>query len=441
MREPDQGIDWNALVLSIHEGDCILMIGPDAITESINGRSISLMQLFSNELISQLPGDHSELASLNQAQVAQVFKNLRDSRDLRSAARDFFGKRVDSTTPSLRALATLPFRLVIDTTPLRLMENAFKDAGKVPQDDWYHKNEPARHLTEEFNDKEPLVYHVFGSIKDLKSLVLAENDLVDLLVSVIKGNPSLPVRLLNAFSAESSMLFLGFGVRHLLLRILLHVLNSGRSTNRSFAIERFDDDVGRRAVEQVKLLFQQGRRIDFIDMELDQFTAQLCDRYLAYQDSSTLSPESVGKTATEPLVFISYCHEDKREAEDLQEGLEKRDIKVWRDAGNLRAGEDWDRTITQVIERDINYFLLLHSKTFVKTTETEGYVINELKCALNRAKRIFKGIFIIPVRMDDAQIVPDLSKFHIIDVRTQAGREQLATDIKRDFDTRKKTVT
>jgi hypothetical protein len=319
------------------------------------------------------------------------------------------------------------------------MERAFSDAGTLPIEDWYHKNGPVRALSEEFNDKRPLVYHVFGSMKDLKSLVLAENDFVDLLVSVISRNPPLPPQLLNAFSSESSMLFLGFGVRHLLLRILLHVLNSGRSTNRSFALERFDDDLGRRAVERAKLLFQHGPRIDFIDMELDQFTAQLCGRYRAYQEALALSPEGVGKTTIKPLAFISYCHENAREAEHLRQGLEERGIKVWWDVGNLRAGETWDRTLEQVIDRDINYFVLLHSKTFAETTE--GYVIKEFNLALERATRIRNVVFIIPVQTDDEPIVSELSKFHAIDLRTQAGLEQLTRDIKRDFETRRKTVT
>ena len=89
------------------------------------------------------------------------------------------------------------------------MECAFSDVGKPPVEAWYHKNGPVQDLREDFSDQKPLVYHVFGSMKDLKSLVLAENDFVDLLVSVIKGNPGLPERLFNAFSAECSMLFLG----------------------------------------------------------------------------------------------------------------------------------------------------------------------------------------------------------------------------------------
>lgn len=442
MYKPDQDVDWNALVLSIHNSECILMIGPDAITESIGGRPVSIMQLFSEELINQLPpDDHLKSAYLTPAQVAQVFKHRKDSWALRSTAQEFFGRRIDSTTPFLKALATLPFRLVIDTTPLRQMELAFFDAGKPFIEEWYHKKGQVRKIEGKFDDKRPLVYHIFGSMKDIKSLVLAENDFVDLIVSVTSGNPPLPTELLNTFTSECSMLFLGFGVRHLLLRILLHVLNSGKSMNRSFAIERFNDDLGDRAVEGVKLLFQHGQRIDFIDIGLDRFTDQLCNRYRTCLESLP-SPECIEKEAKEPLVFISYRHENAIHADQLRKRLKELGIKVWRDVDNLRAGENWDQTIKQVIDR-VDYFMLLLTKALFETWE--GYVIKEINFALNRQIGRM-GTFIVPVWIDDYRPEDDdkiwslIKPFTTIDVRIQSNLEKLATEIKRDLETKKKTV-
>jgi TIR domain/SIR2-like domain len=432
-------VEWDALVLSIHEGDCILMIGPDAITESVEGRDVSLMSLFSSELRRQLPFDQSGYEPLSPSQVAQVFKDFRDPRSLRSVAHDFFGQRRDLTARPLTNLAALPFKLVIDTTPLNQMEQAFLEAGKRPIEEWY-KNETPRPLDADFNSNRPLVYHIFGSTRDLKSLVLAENDFVDLLVCVISGNPRLPDRLLNSFSPDSCMLFLGFGVRHLSLRILLHVLNNGRTRNRSFALERFEDDIEHLSVEGAKLFFQQGQRIDFVDMELGDFTLELRHRYEEYEASQAGSPQGVGgKSSRAPLAFLSYCREDEAEAKRVSTRLEKLGVKIWVDVDQIRAGQRWDPQIERVIKRDVDYFIVLNSTTLARTSE--GYVNRELKLALDR-ETTFRGVsFVCPVQVDETPLLEELEKFHRIDGKTDAGLEQLAKHLRRDFEERKKTIS
>lgn len=443
MLEPNQDIDWNALVMSLHHRECILMIGPDAITESVGDRSVSIMRLFSDELIDKLsPDEDLKSAYLNPAQVAQVFKQRMNSCwALRSTAQEFFKGRIESTTPSLKKLATLPFRLVIDTTPLRQMELAFIEARKPFVEKWYKKKAPPQDIEEPFDDERPLVYHIFGSMNDPQSMVLAEDEFVDLIFSFTKGDPSLPPTILNSFSSECSMLFIGFGVRHLLLRILLHVLNSGRSTDRSFALERFNDDLGDRTVKGVKLLFKYGQRIDFLDMELDTFVDRLCAQYQNCLRAYGLSPECVEKTVQQPKIFISYRHEDKTIAEHLRKQLEELGIDVWQDVDRLRAGENWDQTIKQVIH-SVDFFVLLLSRALFETTE--GFVIKELNQALDRKTGIL-GTFIMPVWIDDYRPAEDhsllfkLKGYHISDVRTQESIEKLASSIRRNHQTNKKT--
>ena len=441
MSESQQFIPWDELILSIFGGDCILMLGPDAITESIGGRNVSLMRRFSDELCRQLPSDQPVYAHLSPAQVAQVFKDSRDPLTLRFAAEKFFGPRRDTTSPPLRDLAELPFKLVIDTTPLNQMEHAFEDAGKPPIEDWYHRNDKERPLDSDFTISNPFVYHIFGSTKDLKSLVLAESDFIDLLVSTISGNPKLPNRLLNAFSfssTDASMLFLGFGVRHLLLRILLYVLNSWRWKNRSFALERFEESLDLLSVAGTKLFFQpKEHHIDFIDMELGDFTRELRERYVAYEKSHPMTPQAGLKSSQVPLVFLSYCHEDMAAAERIRAALERREINVWIDYENLRVGERWSPAIERVIH-DVNYFVVLNSKTLA--AKQEGYVINEIHFALKREQGIRVRSFVCPVQIDEADLLLEFKEFHRIDVRTEAGLDQLSTHLKREYQQLKKTI-
>lgn len=442
MHEPNQLIDWDALALSVNMGDCILMIGPDAIMDSSGSQPISIMQSFSNELIKSLPkADQEKTVYLEPAQVGQIFKNRHGLLKFRSAAQKFFNDRIESSTPFLKTLASLPFQLVIDTTPLRHMEMAFEKVGKTPLEDWYHKGEPPRKLNENFNASNPLVYHLFGSINDLKSLSLTENDFVDLVVSVVSGDPPLPTRILSEFSSECSMLFVGFGVPHFLLRILLHSLKSEKTT--IFALERFEDRLNDQSIEGFKLFFKYGQRVDYIDMELEQFAQQLSIQCNNCIPTNHAQSRYRGHSAKPPFVFISYCHKDEEYAKFIKEWLEKQGILVWRDKENLRAGEDWNQAIRQLVQK-VDYFVLLLSKTLYHTKE--GYVIKEINCAMDRKEGMVEE-FIIPASIDsydveDANRVIDKVKkeHHIIDVKEKAGLERLSTDIKRCYQTKLKTV-
>src|ERR1043166_3248054 len=109
--------DWNTLVLSIIQGDCILMLGPDAITEQVDGASVPLMQLFAQHLRNKLPAEMPLPEQYSLTQVAQTFKNYFGAYDLRVATEEFFQHRRTLQNQSLEDLAALPFKLVVNTIP------------------------------------------------------------------------------------------------------------------------------------------------------------------------------------------------------------------------------------------------------------------------------------------------------------------------------------
>jgi hypothetical protein len=60
-------------------------------------------------------------------------------------------------------------------------------------------------------------------------------------------------------------------------------------------------------------------------------------------------------------VFLSYAREDTGIANDIERGLEKHGLSVWRDVHALRAGEDWKTAIDHAIN-NADFFLLLQSE-------------------------------------------------------------------------------
>lgn len=433
-RQPS--VDWDSLILSIHEGDCILMIGPDAVTEPDDGTEAAIMRLFGRELCRDLNACEA-YGALTVPQVAQIYRDQKGPVGLLAAARSFFMSRRGRTTEPLQRLAKLPFKVVIDATPLNQMESAFLLAHKNATEDWYHKRESSRPLGD-FSVERPLVYHIFGSTGSLKSLVLAENDLIDLLVSICSGNPKLPDNLVTAISKDySCMLFLGFGVRHLSLRVLLHVLSGqkGSEGKHSFALEVFED-VDRRAADGAKLFFKQRRQIDYVDMELGEFTAQLLEKYEAFARGRAGQPEPAIKLSQAPIVFLSYCREDGAQAARVRTGLEARGIRVWMDSSEILAGQDWDTQIKAAIEK-VDFFLVLNSATLLGTYE--GYVNTELKLALARGTSIM-GAFVCPLKIDESDLRGDLKHSHAIPVTSDDGLDQLANHLERNLQIKKKVT-
>ena len=68
----------------------------------------------------------------------------------------------------------------------------------------------------------PLLYRLFGDPKEPGSMVLTENDLLDFLICMVVQRPQLPNGLLVALRQNArTFLFLGFGIRHWHLRVLL----------------------------------------------------------------------------------------------------------------------------------------------------------------------------------------------------------------------------
>jgi hypothetical protein len=414
------------------------MLGPDAITEEVDGNSVSLMQLFVQHLRDKLPDAMTLPDQCNLAQVAQAFKNRFGVNYLRVMTEDFFRPGGRRHCQTLVDLAALPFKLVVSTVPGKQMEEAFHSySTKTPACDWYHFNGPRQDMVHEGTSDKPLVYHLYGCIDELKSLVLAEDDLLDFLVNVISGNPPLPNNIRSAFkSKDNCFLFLGFGFKYWYLRILLHVLYKGGRDNHSFALEDFDISVDPFTVERTKLFFQEGHKIYFFDMQLGDFAVALRRRVETRQRGQAQEQEPK-LTADAPKVFLCHASEDKAYAQALYERLGKSGIRPWLDVKNIRGGADWDHEIKRTIDNEIDYFIVLQSKALLE--KFKGYVNKELRVALERQDYFRRdSSFIIPTFIEACGRLQELERLQCIDLTKPDGFEALVSAIERDYQIRKK---
>jgi len=106
-------------------------------------------------------------------------------------------------------------------------------------------------------------------------------------------------------------------------------------------------------------------------------------------------------------VFISYVRENKRAVDRLQNALEAKGIRVWRDTADLWPGEDWRQKIKTAIVNDALVFIACFSRQ--SNAREVSYQNEELTLAIDqlRLRRPDKP-WLIPVRLDNCE-VPDLS--------------------------------
>ena len=301
-------------------------------------------------------------------------------------------------------IASLPFPLVVTTDHGTRLADALRASGKRVEVERYHfrgANPPVAFAND---PAAPLVYHLRGVVSEPPSLVLTERDVLELLERVVAQRPGLP----DAVAAhlqkrDTTFLFLGVGLRHEYLRVLLHALKINRD-DRSLAVEPGAPDAGH---PSDTVLFYERGKITLYDAPIGQFVDDLLGRFQASGGAAVEAAAS--PAAARPRVFISYASEDAARAKRLFDGLEQAGFDTWLDKVRLEGGDRWDGTIEQEIGRS-DYILVLQSRALAG--KFDGYVNAEIGLALKRAGHVrapFKCI--IPLQIESCEMLQDLAPY------------------------------
>ena len=292
--------------------------------------------------------------------------------------------------------------------------------------------------------EKPLIYHIYGSIKDQWSLVITENDLVELLVNVASKDAPLPLNIVTELtSPENSLLFLGFGFRYWHLRVLLHLINIGSKRRSSFALEKIRPQTIEEINRTTLFIDNQHLNIKICNAEMTDFVEKLTSRFKNKYGTTTSSRITPPEVLEKPTVFISYVRENQKTVLELVAQLKKRQIEVLIDQDFEEVGDDWEQKILEIIST-VNYFIIMLSQDWITKGETPA--IMEVRNAFKRrGKQLVGKKFILPVKIDDNLKIEDLNKIHnklsdihAIDLRESTDVDELAQVIRRDFQLRKR---
>src|SRR6266478_3867851 len=132
MNQPSSILErkFSGLVAKINSGECVLVLGPRiaAPAEVTGVEGLPIDDYLSSKLLEDLGGDTHDPSGLRGA-IARYEKE-KSASACRSLIQELVSELDQHTTDLLRDLASLPFRLVLSTTPDRMMFNAFLSQKK-----------------------------------------------------------------------------------------------------------------------------------------------------------------------------------------------------------------------------------------------------------------------------------------------------------------------
>lgn len=219
---PKEKIEWDNLIDSIHEGSCILILGPELALRSKgfkdHGEFIAYIQQQAKDFITTYH-DYDGFFLLEDVKYRSVVE-----RKLKK-----FFELTEFQDPDLlyQKLIQLKFPLYLALCPDTFLRTSFQEYEVPANFAHYQKNKPQ---TEAYPTQDmPLVYNLFGDISDAESLILTHNDLFEFVTSILKDR-SLSDNIRNFVNEADSLIFLGVPFQHWYVQLILRILGLHEDT-------------------------------------------------------------------------------------------------------------------------------------------------------------------------------------------------------------------
>lgn len=428
--------NWESLFNGIHGGKCILFLGPDLPWILPDGERRLPRRLLAERLLRKLDGDGRDLDLGNPGKIAQRFRRKQDDVDLEAVIRSWHEGLKSQRSTLHDTLSTLPFLRIVTSGQDPLMETALRHRGKNPKVDFYHHHGEDRGLLPEPRVDAPILYHLYGHVREPRSVVLAETQLLEFLTALISQNPPPPKNLKRAFQRTRRFLFLGFGLHQWYLRILLHALEVLKKS-RTLAVESLDGDL-ETSEKNTILFYQENFQVDVLDTDIAQFVEDLAGRFHERYPDPAAAADAAQIVAESPraraMVFMCYCKEDREHAVEIRDFLGKKNVHAWLPDDEILPGDPQEQKIEAFIRSTADGFVVLNSESLagrVKERE-ETHVFTQIDEAQKRQRKLPEQAgFILPVTINDVPLISEFSGLHSVEHGSEEGMRKLVRAIKR----------
>jgi hypothetical protein len=258
---------WKLLLSAISKKRCTPFLGAGASAHVLPAAK-KLAQNWADEFKYPFPD------STNLARVAQYVGIIHGAQmPAYRIEEEFANKSPDFTNPDEphQVLAELDLPIYITTNYDSFMVDALKARGKDPRPEicqWHTAkiNKDTRDTvvaSEIPTSEKPVVFHLHGSLEDLNSMVVTEDDYLNFLIT-ISEQKVIPSYITRAFAPDRVFLFIGYSLEDMSFKVLFRKLGqeiTSSAGDRHIAVQLHPgdgvtDDERRRQREFLQKLFQ-----------------------------------------------------------------------------------------------------------------------------------------------------------------------------------------
>jgi hypothetical protein len=221
--------DWDNLLYRIKSGKCTPFIGPELL-QKIVPTETELALAWAMEHAYPLNDPY------NMPRVAQFLAVRRDpafpaDEVARNLAQIKIRPNFDDPDEPHNFLASLPLPVYITTNYDNFMIQALQHRSRNAYQEMCRWNRYIQDVPSIFDpgstvtvsNTNPVVYHLFGHVQIPESLVLTEDDYLDFLVNISRGQDIIPRQIEKAL-VTTSLLFIGYQLSDFKFRILFRGL-------------------------------------------------------------------------------------------------------------------------------------------------------------------------------------------------------------------------
>jgi len=331
---------WDSLLDMIDSGRCIPILGP-GVMEFLLGTQQNIAQRWADTyrfplaahvrrdlpqvaqylVVTQRDPDFPQrelqryLIREMRSRHADVLAGLPDNASLdqliQQVGRD---RRTRDPSEPFKVLAGLPLPMYVTTNPDNLLTAALTGVNRPPEVDLFHwatddEVDWPPSVFERDRDyrpsiDRPLVYHLFGQLERMSSVVLTEDDYFRYLVAISKGEAFIPACVSGAWSTQT-LLFLGFRVDDWHFRVLFHSImkdqGSARRRMKPHVAVQLDVEDGRMDPERARTYLERyfaDEQINIYWGSSDRFIRELWTRWQARHGTPPVADARVPVGAT-----------------------------------------------------------------------------------------------------------------------------------------------
>jgi hypothetical protein len=272
--------EWKNLVESVRDSECMIFLGAGSSTAMGGQRGLPTGSQLSQTLARQC--DYPGVDKWDFLRVAQYYELVQSGHRLRKAIQREVD--IDIAPGELHKLiAGLPIKYVLTTNYDRLMETAFRDAGKQVRVSVYDIHGTTQQSVDGATIDKPIVYKLHGTIDDLSTMLCTEDDIVQFLACIILGNPPLLQGIKQLFE-DYTILFIGYGLRDWNIRTMIRAMRGinrrDRDWVKGFALQRqFDtSDAASADWQQSVMYWAKKENVNCLDVDAIEFVRELVTR-------------------------------------------------------------------------------------------------------------------------------------------------------------------